>query len=1028
MPSVKNDPTALRALVSQRVSDKCLSQADANEVLAQAARDGITAQEGAAVVDGLVEALEKDSLDLTGVEQQAATHSLLGALDAQSPLPLDKSAAAPLPDGTVNYSKLLALQAEAKTQRLATSSFGGAAVGVDKRGELTLDRRRVPLELGHPTEATLEALWTLARPAQLSGLSEVGAKALQQRLVEAVGSAAATPVQDPDKFKRLAAICAGTAALSEVAAQWSPQTVNAMLQIAEESPNPMTRALARRGLDAAPLDEAQRARRDVLPEVEDAEELLEAFDKTRSEKAGIGVLSFEGPAAELTLSAMTFASGSAGVANLLETFKEWDQLEKGPDQTFSKEELGQLRTLLEGYVQKSEQTGFLFGTLKNNAPKDRAAIASQRAFAQIEPELKADPPSLQGCPLTRSQADFILGIAPNVRDLSAVGKMVQCLAMAQGIFKESLPPLWPGPSAPNEPLDPAAFALFERVAADYQDCISGKADGKLEYSDLLNDLSREAAEIHASLAPRLRELKARPPSWEGVRLSPEAAGYLEAQARHHLRSSMSVDNLGRALKVWSEKSGGNIEGASFEQFRAMVEEYKASWPKLSTFDFNKLERIASFKVAGKEVPLCTLNGQQTGLAEFYDKVALSVAGAFARDTLRHPWMADRWGYRAKQMVELMDVVAEQAARGEGPVAFLSQENPGKTVEILATGADGGHEQLLYSVKDPQTGLEVSRWAQGSDGALAPSKQGVEPILLAASVGKDGDLRVTVPDSIQTTRFPLQNPYTVGDKIDVHYEDDQAYETQVEGMTFETQWKVLEGEITGYDAQGNYTVRFKTPRGEEKTQTVPLSTLRKANNPHYFSPAGSSFADVSINVATDEALRTFLEEAKPIIQAHLPADGSMATMSPKELARRQKECIEALQGYASRIKYPQEAENTTDPNSKAFQALEQTNRFPLGELAKIQRGVCRHQCIFEHLLLQQAGIDSRLTSGAANTSGNDFRGYHLWAEVTLADNERYLSDQTWHHPHIPLWSGAYSVDRQRQEMYDRTAHFDRNIVN
>ena len=228
---------------------------------------------------------------------------------------------------------------------------------------------------------------------------------------------------------------------------------------------------------------------------------------------------------------------------------------------------------------------------------------------------------------------------------------------------------------------------------------------------------------------------------------------------------------------------------------------------------------------------------------------------------------------------------------------------------------------------------------------------------------------------------------------------------------------------------NYTVKYKTPEGEEKTQTLTLSDIRKANNPHYFNPKGSQFSDVSINVNTDAALKEFLDGAQPIIDAHLPANGSLATLTPKELVQKQKACIDALMKYASRVKYPQEGENVTDPNSKAFLELEKKGfMFPLGELAKIDRGVCRHQCIFEQLMLQQAGIDSRLASGAANTSGNAFRGYHIWTEVTLADNERYLSDQTWSDPYIPLWKGAYSVDRQRQEMYDRTARYDTNLVN
>ena len=97
------------------------------------------------------------------------------------------------------------------------------------------------------------------------------------------------------------------------------------------------------------------------------------------------------------------------------------------------------------------------------------------------------------------------------------------------------------------------------------------------------------------------------------------------------------------------------------------------------------------------------------------------------------------------------------------------------------------------------------------------------------------------------------------------------------------------------------------------------------------------------------------------------------------------------------------------------------------LAKIGKGVCRHQCIFEQLLLQLAGIDSRLASGAANTGSGNYRGLHIWSEVTLADNARYLTDQTWSDPTIPLWDGAYDSDKSRAEMYHRTARYDSTVV-
>ena len=36
-------------------------------------------------------------------------------------------------------------------------------------------------------------------------------------------------------------------------------------------------------------------------------------------------------------------------------------------------------------------------------------------------------------------------------------------------------------------------------------------------------------------------------------------------------------------------------------------------------------------------------------------------------------MADRWGYRAKESVEQLDVIAQQTAEGKGPILALQQQ-------------------------------------------------------------------------------------------------------------------------------------------------------------------------------------------------------------------------------------------------------------------------------------------------------------------------------------------------------------------
>jgi len=126
---------------------------------------------------------------------------------------------------------------------------------------------------------------------------------------------------------------------------------------------------------------------------------------------------------------------------------------------------------------------------------------------------------------------------------------------------------------------------------------------------------------------------------------------------------MSVDNIGRALKVYAGK-GGAIDAATFTNFKKMLEDYKASGPRSPSSTSTSWKRIATFTAAGKTVPLCKLNGKTVGMADFYDSVATQVCSAFDRTKLKQSWMADRWGYRSKQLIELMDVVAEQSVRGE----------------------------------------------------------------------------------------------------------------------------------------------------------------------------------------------------------------------------------------------------------------------------------------------------------------------------------------------------------------------------
>jgi polyhydroxyalkanoate synthesis regulator phasin len=1011
---VTNDPNALRSLLSQKLSNKKLTDAEARAVVKEAVKDGVTAEEAQAIVDELL-AAQQSGFDTANVRNERAINKLLGDIDAQQPVPLgDRNGAETLPNGTLNYASLLRAQSMGKAESLSQTSFGGRSLGVNRGGELVVDGAPQKMSLTPPTEALLDGLWSLSKEGQLSSLSDASAKALSSQLAGALEQELAVPAQDPDKFARNAGACAAASALASMAGRWDSATIDKMLALYGTAPTALLQGLILRGLDAAPMDDAQKAKRAALAAPEGLDGLMKGFDTVLGEEARAGWQTVRGPAAELMLSAMAFSKSSEGLDNLLETLKVWDELNgSGIDS----EELENLRAVLDNYLQTSDGMGFVFGVLAADAPKERAKILNARVVAQVEPELKADPPKLQDLPLSREQADFVLTLLPNLRDTYSINNMVESMETARGLFGGSS----------SEPMCAASFELFRRLAADYQDGAAASPDGKLDYSDFASALRTEVGDIQKSLRPRLSELNGSSPKWDGIPLSAEAAGYVKGLLQERLRSGISVDNIGRALKIVADANGGKIEAEGLSQLQGIVDDYVAGWPEMKFFDFNKLERIASAKVEGKSVPLATINGQQVSLGELYEKVGATVAASIDGSRMLHPWQTERWGLRAKGLVELLDVVAEQSVRGEGPAGVLRQQFPDGEITVTATGSDGCDEQFIYEVKHGST---ADKFVQASDGTMVPWNGYVDPELFSAKIGADGNLDLSVADKISTSRYPLQNSYGVGDRIDIDYKDTQAVELQQEGKSFSTQWKVLEAEIIGYDGRGNYTVKYKTPAGADETRTVDLNDIRRANNPHYFKPTGSTFSDVTINLNTDADLKAFLEGARPIIEKHLPTDGSLLKLTPQQLARRQKECITDLQRYAEeKVQYPEEG-TTVDPASAKFEELTANswNRIPLGELVKIGRGVCRHQCILEHLLLQYAGIDSRLASGAANTSSNAFRGFHIWTEVTLADNERYLSDQTWSDVAIPLWKGAYSIDKRRIEMYDRTARYDSNITN
>ena len=399
-------------------------------------------------------------------------------------------------------------------------------------------------------------------------------------------------------------------------------------------------------------------------------------------------------------------------------------------------------------------------------------------------------------------------------------------------------------------------------------------------------------------------------------------------------------------------------------------------------------------------------------------VAKAVTARVDRDLLKHDWFAERWGLRAKAALPRVEAFALKGLAGHGPLGELRQKYGAENVRMVVTGGVGAHEEILFRVDRP--GLD--KWfAAGSDGNLHKFKGNKDPILAEARVDDVGGIDLSFPDEIKVRRYPVQSTYDVGDSIDVVVTDNSATDLLNAGMPFRTRGRVVEGTIEAYTPDGRYRVSTTNADGEREVRYEKLDQLRKWNHPHLFSERASNVRDMDIDLDTDAALKGFLDGAQPLIDRYLPRDGSLLSLTPAQLAKKQLACVEALRLYcADKVKYP-------EPDDDAYRTYENTARFPLGDLVKLGVGKCRHQAILSHLLLQRAGIDSRLASGAANTGHGTFRGFHLWLELNVADGQRYMSDQTWNDGLIALWDGAYDADPRRLEMGKKTAHFDNNLV-
>jgi hypothetical protein len=1052
----------LQNTLKRALGNEILSRGEAKRIIGEVR----SAEDVAHVVEQIQAAYQADKLELTKFSRADNLNALLSELDRVAPLPLDRQAAqqagggmnwiaalgaahnpdpAPVPPqpGPVDPDPVVpdpvvpnpappmdeaGIPAGPVGPPLAKKSFGGRPVGVNDAGGLAIGGRAIAVELkAAPNDDALEALQALARPGALAGLSDGAKAALTNNLIGEIEATFPVGNEAQGKFRQIVGAVAALGAIGELAESLTEPQIGRLIAQYEHGPNPLAKSIILRTLEEAPASAAQK--RDIagLEAPEAKGDLLAAFDELMSGQARTkGYNRIEGPAIGFALSAITFARTQGAVDNVYGGMDTWAGLNAG--RGWDAEEIGHMAQVLETYVDSYPQTAYVFGTFNSDAPKEVAKLTNARVVAELAPKLEGAAPSFDGVPMTAAQADTMKGLLDGVADEGAVRDFTEALSEAADLMSPKLRGRWQRADKPREALTGAAFALFERVAKRFHEQKDGTDNGMIAASALKEAVRAEVGSIKEQLVPRLTELNGQPPKLGAATLSAEAASFVKGLLADHLRSEMSVDNVVEAVEVFAAHHGGRLEGEGLAGLKALVEDYKGNWPDLRVFDFNKLGRMARFAVEGKEVPLSTLNGQKIGLAEFYAEVAKGVAKSFDGDRLAYGWMADRWGRRAKESVEILDVIAQRTAEGAGPVAELQRRYPGSAVTVVATGSDGAHDQFVFDVKGK------GRFVQSSEGELAAYRGRPEPELFRAHLRPDGSFDVKVPPekSRSTDEWPVMTTYSVGDSIDLKYLDPDAVKRWEEGEPFSDEHKVLQGRIERFDGEGNYTVSYTKPNGDRAEKQLSLREIVDSNNPHHFSLKGSVFSDVRIDVDKDPELVKLLEGVRPIINQYLPRDGSLLELSPTQLFKRQRDAVDTLMDHIRGVmKYPASKDGPMDAESERYHEIidglnywEQTD---LGNLLEIGKGVCRHQCIVQQLVMQEAGIDSRLASGAANERDGDYRGLHIWLELSLADNGRYLSDQTWNDATIPLWDGAYDVDKRRVEMFHRTDRYRDQVV-
>jgi hypothetical protein len=112
------------------------------------------------------------------------------------------------------------------------------------------------------------------------------------------------------------------------------------------------------------------------------------------------------------------------------------------------------------------------------------------------------------------------------------------------------------------------------------------------------------------------------------------------------------------------------------------------------------------------------------------------------------------------------------------------------------------------------------------------------------------------------------------------------------------------------------------------------------------------------------------------------DGKSTETIQRELDQARTDRTRTQERIDQDTRYHQELQNGRDPPPS------------IGDYYANRTGQCRHQAIAMQSLMQDMGIDSRMTRGAANDDANKYRGEHMWLEATLSNGQQLLVDPTW----------------------------------